>query len=252
MTIDKNKILTYSLIAIIVILTVFGINQYFSKVSTEKLVKNYKIALIESDSLKQVSEEHYQKLVNDMNSQKDIFKLLKEQNEELYKTLKEENKKPISYTLIQAQPQTKIDTITIKDTVRKGQFYKVFKDYYPNSNSPFIIYDGEIKDNSLVGKFNFNTLDIGIVISEKQKDLFEADLDAPEWLKINNLQVNSLPLENVKVDNFDWMIGGSSGLNIQDKTPIFELEGGFRYKKSLFSIQGNINKEIKFGFKKLL
>lgn len=251
MIVNKDRLVRIALIFIIIVLMIFGISQCNSKRQAQNVVKDYKEFILKSDSLRLVKEGRYQKVVNDLNNQRDLNKKLKEENKELYKDIKDDNKLPISYTNIEAQPKNKVDTIIIRDTIKDGHYYKVFNDFYPNNEKPFITYKGEINNNSVLGEFKFNPFELDLVISEKEKGIFEADLNAPEWLTVNSLEVNSLPLKNIKKDNFDWMLGGAAGLNTQDNTPVFDIEGGFRYKESLFSIQGTSNKEIKLGFKKL-
>lgn len=248
---NKNKILTYLFGFIIILLLIFGVSQYLRANEAEKVVKDYKTELIASDSLRKTVDGRYQKLVNDMNSEKDIKNYLKEQNETLFELLKAEKKKPISYTIIQAKPESKVDTITIKDTIRDGLSFKTFKDYYPSQINPFITYSGEIFDQEIIGKFDLDSLSIGIVVSEKTKGLFEVDLDAPEWLNVTSLEVKSLPLEHIRLDKFDWLLGGSAGYNFFENYPVLEFEAGFRYKKTIFSVQGNTNREVKAGLKKL-
>ncbi|MDC7251049.1 MAG: hypothetical protein PQJ49_14160 [Sphaerochaetaceae bacterium] len=251
---DKEKtknIKQYGLILIIILLGIFSIIQSFRVKEAQDTVKEYKTAIIESDSLRKTQDGRYQKLVNDLNTKSEINKALKENNKELYELLKEERKKPISYTIIQAEPEAKIDTIPLNNEVKDGLTFTSFEDFYPQKENYFMKYSGTLTDSSVVGKWDVSKFDIGIVISEKRKGIYEADLDAPDWFNVKSLEVNSLPLENLSPDNFDWLLGGSAGYNFLDQYPVFEIETGFRIKKSIFSIQGNTNKELKAGYKHL-
>lgn len=232
------------------ILLILATSLYFEKQASLKLIKNYKSELIESDSLRKISDTKYQKLVDDRLTNKELISYLKSTNKELYDIIKSENKKPISYTIIQAQPETKTETIPINKEERDGQIFTTFYDYYPNKINPFIKYSGEIYTDSIKGKFDFNSLDIGIVISEKQKGLFEADLDAPEWLNVKKLEVKSLPLEKVDTKNFSLLAGGSTGLSLTTYRPVFEGKFGFSTKKSIWIVEGNTNSEVKIGLLK--
>lgn len=246
-----NKLKTYALYAVILALAIFSVIQFVRANSAEKTVKEYKTELIKSDSLRKTADGRYQKLVNDMNSQKELNSQIKEHNKELYELLKEERKKPISYTIIQAQPEAKIDTIPLNNEVKDGLAFQIFEDFYPQKENYFMRYFGQIKDSIVVGEWDVQKFDIGIVVSEKTKGLFEVDLDAPDWFNVTSLEVKSLPLENIRPDNFDWLLGGSAGYNFLDHYPVLEMEAGFRFKKSIFSVQGNTNRELKAGYKHL-
>lgn len=248
----KNNLKKYSLILLIIILSVFCVSQYFSNKETQDTLIQYKNVIIESDSLRKVSDGHYQRLVDDRNTQKDLRDLLKDQNKELFELLKTQNKKPISYTIIQAKPETKIDTIPIIKETKDGQVIKSFDSFYPTKENYFANHKGVIGEESIQEEWNFRELEIGLVISEKEKGLFEADLDAPDWLKVNKIEVNSLPLENIKKDNFDWVLGVQGGLNFTNYTPVVDLEGGIRLKNTMVTLIGNTNKEFKIGLKKFL
>lgn len=245
----ENKFTKYIVVGILLFLMIFGISLVISNFRKDGLLEDYKKTLIENDSLRKIDNGHYQKLVNDMKSTNQILSIIKEDNKNLYKYLKEQGKKPISYTSIDFKPDDKINTIPINIKEKDGLTY--FNDYYPHKEDYFINYHGVINKDSLNSSWTFKPIKIGIVVSEKTKGLFEADLTAPDWITVNSIEVNSLPLSDIKKDNFDWLIGVSGGLNYLQRTPVFDLETGFRYKKSIFSIQGTTNNEVKFGYKKL-
>ena len=233
------------------------------------VLQEYKERVLTYDSLRKVSDNHYQKLVNDINTEKELSEQLKKENKALYEEIKKEKKQVIAYTSLKAQPEKKVETIRlvpVSDRLKVGEReYKEFDDYYPNKEDYFINYRGrlDVSDNDityidvksdsgeLVGTWKFSSLKIGIVVSEKEKGLFHVDLDAPSWLAVKNVEVNTLPLSAIKPDNFDWVIGGAVGKNYGGNM-VFGVETGIRIKRSIFSIQGNTDKQVLVGFKRLL
>ena len=251
MKLDKNKILNIIFLVLVILLSIFGVNQYITNVKNKEILSSYKEKIIKSDSLIKREEGHYQKVVNDLNSTKDLLNVIKKENKDLYKSIKKDDKNPIFYSNIGLKPITKIDSVFIHDTIREGIKYKYFEDFYPSKTDYFVKYSGQLDSTKVIGKWDFNTLNIDLVISEKEKGIFYADLKSPEWIKVNKLNVNSLPLENIKIDNFDWLMGGNVGINFLDKTPVAGFEAGFRFKKNIFKTEINTNKEIKIGYNKL-
>ena len=247
----KTNIIKYGLIGIILVLSIFSINQCTSRKKAEKVVKDYKEVLLEKDSLRKNEQGIYQKLVNDNNTKKNLIRDIKKENKDLSDLLKKERKKPISSTTLTLQPDSKIDTITITKVERDGNFFKRFTDFYPDKNKPFIIYEGTINNDSLIGKWDLKEFKIVMVISEKSKGLYEMDSKVPSWLSITGIKINSLPLENIKPDNFDWLLGCSLNYDYGAMKPIIGLETGIRLKKTIFSISGYTNNTIGINYKQL-
>lgn len=244
----KNKIINIGVVILVILLLLFGINKYFNN-RDEKLLNEYKKTLIQNDSLRKISDGHYQKLVNDLYTQKQLLDKIKLDNIEMYKYLKTNDKKPISYTNIIFKPEDKEGKVPLNIREKDGLVY--FNDYYPNKEDYFINYNGIVGKDSIQSTWNFQDINIGIVVSEKTKGLFEADLTAPKWIKVSKVEVNSLPLENIKQDNFDWLLGFNGGMNYISKVPNFGLEAGFRYKRNIFSVQSSTNNDLQIGYKKL-
>lgn len=247
----KTKIQKYGSIFIIVIMALIILGQYFATRNVTSNLKEYKDILIIEDSLRRVTEGHYQKLVDDRNSQRDIRKILKEHNRELFELLKDEKKKPITYTVIQAKPESIQDTVKIKTEIKEGKKLSRFSSFYPNKKDYFASYTGQIDGSTVNGEWNFNNLEIGLVISEKSRGLFEADLDAPSWLKVGDIKVNTLPLDDIKKERFDWLLGVETGINLMTQQPVVGLEGGIRFNKSIISATATSNKEAVLSYKKL-
>ncbi len=85
--------------------------------------------------------------------------------------------KVVSYTKIVGKLKGKTSVIYIKPEER------LFHDYYPNSKEWFVHYFGEIYNDSIIGHFEFQPLRLDLVITEKEKGLFQANLNAPSCWK---------------------------------------------------------------------
>ena len=244
----RENLKKYLLFFIVVILLLLTFRLYVDNIKKDNLLKDYKYELIKNDSTRKIAEGHYQRLVNDMNSYKELVNIISENNKDFLKYLKDNNKKPISYIETSFKPKDTItNTIITKD--KDGLSY--FEDFYPSKQDYFIKYNGEIRKDSLHSSWKFTPIKLDLVISEKTKGIYEADIKSKEWIDIKSLTVNSLPLEPIKQDNFDFLLGGNAGFNYKTKNPLIEFESGFRYKKNIISVLGNTNSEIKVGFKKL-
>lgn len=246
-----HKILYFLLIAVIVVILLFGINQCSEREKAESVVRDYKVKMLEMDSLRKVSDGHYQKLVNDLYTEKELIKVLKGENKELADLIAEQKKKLIAYSKIKLTAKQKKDSVKVASKTENGKEVLEFADYYPDKENPFVVYEGVLRDKVLYGGFTFKTFGLDMVITEKSKGLFEVDFKAPEWLELTSLEVHSLPLSPIRVDNFDWYLGTNLGLHFVTYRPVLDLEWGFRYKKSLFGIIGNTNRELKIGYKHL-
>ena len=209
----------------------------------------YKQRILEQDSLRKIDSLNYERLVNDLYNERELKEDLRRENQQLYENLEKEKKKVVSYTKIVGKLKGKTSVIYIKPEER------LFHDYYPNSKEWFVHYFGEIYNDSIIGHFEFQPLRLDLVITEKEKGLFQANLNAPSWLEITSLKVNTLPLtydyEKARVDNFDWLYGGGLGYSYLTRNPYIGLNFGFRYKRSLFYLQGNTNQSLFIGINKL-
>nr|DAV67695.1 MAG TPA: hypothetical protein [Caudoviricetes sp.] len=209
----------------------------------------YKRQLIEQDSLRKVDSVTYARLVNDMYKERELSKVLETENKQLYDKLKEQEQKVMSLTKVVGKLKSQKSVVPIVNN--EGQRY--FEDYYPKKENYFVRYKAQIGENKVNGEFTFHPLHLDLVITEKQKGVYEAYLNAPSWLEISSLEVKSLPLTSpsLRPDNFDWLFGGLVGYSYLDKRPLLGVNGGFRYKKTLYFLQGSTNQTLYLGVSKL-
>lgn len=219
-----NKILDYvskNLLSNIVLIVVLFLG-YMQYRASEKEYNNLKKVVIESDSLRRVSDGHYQKLVNDMMTQKELIRSIKDSNRELYDMIVEQGKRPITHTEVEIRWRTKVDSVEVSN---EGYF----DIYYPNKRENFISYAGRFRDSTMIGKWDFNPIKVDLVISQLESGMFEADLKGNEWIEVTSLKVNSLPFDRMIDQGLQWKAGlGTSydptGWNV-------DIYGGFNIGK---------------------
>ncbi len=220
-----NKLI---IILLLVIVIIFSLKSCQSDTDIRQL----KELIIKQDSLRKVEDGHYQKIVNDLNNSKELFKQLKENNKELAETIKEQKKNPIvvTNTVIKIQPAPLPEPVPIKPD-------NTFELNYPNKDNKFISFLGIIENDSINGVWDFDEFKLDLVISEKQKGVFEIDAFTNDFIEIKSLTVNSLPLKGIKPDNFDFKVG--LGLYTDINTGLgVDIYGGIRIKK--FDVVGRI------------
>lgn len=231
--ITKNTVLRI-VITLLILLPILRI------IKDNKEIEKLRESIIQKDVLREVSDGHYQKLVNDMSNTRDILKSIKESNKELYELIEEGNKKPILHTQMEIEWKTKTDTFYVE---KDGKF----DIFYPNVEERFISYKGILKDSTLKGDWTFNPIKLDLVISEMDNGIFEADLKGNKWVKVNSLKVNSLPLSPTVTSKFNWKVGGGAAI---DPTGVYmDIYGGVRLDKLdiLGRIQPSNNTQIGVG-----
>lgn len=229
-------------IGIVVVIAAF---LYFSK-NIELSKKRKQIALLKqeilaTDSVMKEREGVYSKLVNDTKKSKQIIYQISQQNILKDREIKSLKRKIKSFTKIDLEPKKQVDTVFVENNN--------FEAFYPNKQDYFIKHKGVLKVDSLISEWSFKPLKLNLIISETKSGMYKLTSYVPSWLEVKDLQVNAIPESFTKPDNFDFLIGVESGYHFQREEVVFELEGGFRYKKNIFSISGNTNKELKAGIK---
>ena len=233
--------LVIGFIAIMLVLATFKVTQYFSDKKLEAQRIEIKKLKIKNDTLKKVSDGHYQKLVADTLTKKQLRKEIED--------LKLKVKDGVIVEKIVVVPkevEKPIDSLEITlDSVS-------IIDYYPTKDNWFARYSAIIKlkggDNT--GKFTFSELPINLVISEQEDGTFRTDLQAPDFISVASLEVLARPLDPVKVDNFGILAGGKINRNMENGNLTYEIIGGFRFKK--INIITSVNTNTEFGLGALI
>ena len=235
-----NKYLILFAIILASIIT-FKVTDYFADKRLEKERIETRKLKIANSKLEKISEGHYQKLVADTLTKKQ----LRERIDELEIKVKdgvlvaESNIKP-------KDVEKQIDSVLITpDSIS-------IIDYYPKKENFFIKYSAllNLKDSTQIGKFSFSPLSISMVVSEQEDGTFLTDLKAPDFITLESLDVQSLPLTPPKIDNFGFLAGGGVNRGFQDGSLGYEIMAGLRIKK--FNLITSVNTQQQFGLAALI
>ena len=194
---------------------------------------------IAADSLR-LENGIYKKLVADTLEIKELKELVKELQ------IKVEN--PIIVERIVVKPA---DTVKDIDSIYINEGKAIITDFYPNKDNYFVRYQNEFTLENPKGKseWKFNELPIDIVIGEKEDGTFEANLKAPDFIKVGKLDVSGIRIKPDKVDNFGVLLGAGYGKDFGTGTDYLEVGGGMRFKKTYLILEGNTNKQADIGLK---
>ena len=171
-----------------------------------------KKSIIASDKLVKEADGRYAKLVNYYNSEKDLKNQLKDQNRELYTVIKDQGERLLSITNTIVSLDSKVtEGFGSLDEVDTNKIIVALR--YPSKEDPFVFWDGWLNRNTAQynGEFTFGKLPIQIVVTEDSRGLWKHRIVGPEWLKVDSLQVNSLPpaeYNPLTPRKLQWMVGG--------------------------------------------
>lgn len=213
--------------------------------------------IVKNSKLIKEKDGQYSKLVNNFNTQKDLLNQLKEENKDLYKTIKKNDEKllMITNTLVTLQKQVieGFGKFNPKDSNLIDLSLK-----YPNDRDWFISWDGSINKNTAFykGNWNFGKLPLKVVLTQTENGLWNSRLIGPEWLVVDNMEVNALdPKEMPPVPyipqprNYGFMLGGgyvkSFSTAINDA---LSVGAGFYFKNHSIIINGTSNNTLNFNY----
>jgi hypothetical protein len=221
---DRNKIkdsILYGLIIVLILFLIFGAwKSNNDRRELEKIIQEGNKMVIELDKTTKESDGQYSKLVNYFNSEKDLNQELKKQNKDLYNLIKEQDEK----------------LLVLNNSILslKGQL-----DGYVNRENAF--YKGEWK---------FGELPLQVIMTETNRGLWKSRLVGPKWLKVDSIEVNSLPLPIKKEEsNFSLILGGGYINSFNNTIPnAVTIGAGLRFKDHKIIINGTTNQSIGFSY----
>jgi hypothetical protein len=243
------------LIGLIVLLILFLIGgAWHSKNEQRKLYKEIQKGnkmIIDMDRTTKEGNGQYAKLVNYFNTEKDLNKQLKEQNKDLFKLIKKQNERllMINNTVITLQGQLTegFGTINKEDTNRIDLKIK-----YPTDGESFITWDGFVNRKTAFykGEWKFGKLPLQIILTETDRGIWKSRLIGPEWLIVDSMEINSLPLPTIeKQSNLSFMLGGGYINSFkQNGTNAISVGAGVRFKNHNLIINGTTNQEVGFNY----
>jgi len=239
----NNKNIIISLIIIILLLLGGGflyINSLKNNISDLQFA-NRKLE-ISKDSLVQVNDTQFRKLVADTLTKKQLRKKIDSLGFEL------DNVEPkivyqIKYVPKEIEKPTD-EVVVEEDTVK-------IDSYYPQKENYFMRYQNTIslKDGVGLEKWTPKPISLSGVISQRDDGIWTADFQTPDWLDIESVDIEAVPLDIPKKDRFGWLIGASYGKDFQNNTEYLRLSTGIRVDKFYIDVGASTNSTIDGGIK---
>ncbi|MAX51588.1 MAG: hypothetical protein CMH22_06370 [Methylophaga sp.] len=212
------------IIAFLILVAWFAIDEYFDKKKLEKAQIELRTTKIKNDTLVQINDRQYTKLVADTLTEKQL------------------RKKIDSFGIVVKNPvlaqEIKYIPITVEKPVEKlvkTDTTITAIDYYPKQENYFAKHTTvfKTKDLTATGKFEFQETSIKLVVSENEDGTYRATSDLPKYFNVTSIDVQSQPLVPTQKDRFGFIVGGSLGKEMGAGTEVdfFRLNAGIRFNK---------------------
>ena len=219
---------------------------YVTKCNSDRQTEELRAELhkneLKMDTLKKISDTQYEKLVADTVTKRDMFNILKAMEMDI--------KNPKIITRIeykQKDVEKTMDNLDVKD----GSVH--IEDYYPNKEKQTLKYTGDVdlKTKKGIGKFQFQSQKLDLVISETEKGLWKATLKTDsEFVQLGNVDVQTLPVTTEVKKNWKYFGGAKYNTTSDKTTRSYEILGGFRYKR--LNVLGSVNTNSQIGIGMML
>lgn len=201
--------------AIAILLMLLGWQVHSGARKTEE-IQGVKAELFARDSLIRINDSLVTCLVHDLETYKTLAALVPDRI-----TVR----KPILVTQVEYVYRTERDTIF---TQTDG----MIEDFYPDRNDWVIRHwVTPFSDGTFFSDWEFRPVLLDLVINEKSKGLYEAQLAGPAFLEVRNLKVNSLPLDPPPSAKGGFLIGGGVGYDWKNRTAQPILHAGYQWGK---------------------
>jgi hypothetical protein len=237
-----NKLKTILIVALALIIAGFAYNQHRLNNKLKEVAQAERKALIKADRLEKLADGLYTKLAADTLELAEMRRL----NDSLGLELGKKPKVIIQTEFVPIPQEGEVDSVTQLN----GEI--TIEDSYPKSEPvPFIKYKAivSLKDTTAVGKFTFNPISINLGIEETEEGLFRVNTQVPDWIEITSIDVQALPMTQIKPDNFGILLGVGYGKDFKNDANFMYLSGGIRFKKIYLELQGGTNETISTGLK---
>ena len=240
-----NKILKVLILILLILVGCLIISNHVNKKAKEKAQIELRTEKLRGSSLEKLSEGYYRKLVADSLTKKELIKLSKE-------IIELKGREPVVVQKIKFIPKPKEKKI---DTVKKEKDSIFIVDYYPSKENSFLKYTNRFSTKTQTGnsKFDLNSIDIDIVMTQRKDGMFEANIKTPKFITVQNVDIQSIPLiyNQPKKDNYGILVGINYGknLNSNNSRQFLELDSFIRYKKIYLGGGINTRGDVKAGIK---
>ena len=233
----QNNIITIIAIIAVILITFKGASMYYAKQNEADKIA-LKKAKIKNSELTKIEEGLYTKLAADTLT----INQLKKVNDSL--GLKLEN--PEIVTVVKwkyKEVEKPVDSVTVKDSSL------IIVDSYPSKENTFVTYRADINKftGKGLGKFSFTPQEIRLGIGQNEDGTYSVNTGVPDYLVVTGIDVQALPMETSKVDNFGWIVGARIGQDFTDLSKYFKVNGGIRYKKLYISVGAGTNGTVEGG-----
>lgn len=234
-----TKILIVLGVILAIIVAVFTTIHFKDKAIADARMELRK-EIIKNDSLQQLTEVLYTKRVADTLKIGELKRLSD--------SLKLQLSKPKVVGTIKIKPKDQkgdIDVIVVKDSTFS------IEDHYPNKENAFVSYFATVdtKTEKGVGEFKFTEFSIDFGITENKDGTYSLNTAVPEYMKVNSISVQSLPMAPTKIDNFGILLGAGVGKDFNDNSTFLKVGTDFRFKKTYIGVEGTTNRTISTGIK---
>jgi cell division protein FtsL len=247
----KDKFLYGLIIALILML--IG-STWYNRVQQNKMqekIEESNKVIISMDKTTKESEGQYSKLVDYFKTEKELNQQLRLENKKLFKTIKNQNEKllMINNTIVSMKSQIEEGFGSIDKTDTNIIDLKL---KYPKEGESFINWSGYVNRKTAFykGEWSFGKLPLKIVMTETDGGLWKSRLVGPEWLVVDSIQINSLPLNKPEVKKqYGLMLGGGYYHSL-DKTQVneFSIGGGINLNNHKFILNITTNNTIGFSY----
>lgn len=212
-----------------------------------------KKSIIAQDKLLKEADGRYSKLVDYYRSERDLMKQLKEDNEGLYRTIKSQDERLLSITsAIVTLDEKVVQGFGKIDTTDTNKINLALK--YPTEKDPFIFWDGWVNKKTAAyrGTFSFGKLPIQVVLTEESRGLWKSRIIGPDWLRVDSMQIVSIPPEKytvVKPKKVQWLVGGSYFYDITNRYSAIGVNFGLNLFESHNIVLGaNTFQQLSVGY----
>src|SRR3972149_6442133 len=244
----KDKITYGLIIALILLLVGCGIKNKWDQEDLQKEINKGNEIIVEMDKVKKEKDGQYAKLVDYFETQKTLDQALKDSNKDLSKQLKKNDEKLLQITNIIATFEGKLDRGNL-ETVNDSTFK--MNVYYPGKENWFINWSGDIltKSKSYDGKWNFGELKLQAVLTETKRGIWNARLIGPDFLKVDSMEVKSLPPDKYseeKTKKIEFLLGGGYTKSFDPNYPnAITIGGGIQWKNnSIIMVDAGTNNSV--------
>lgn len=243
-----KDIFLLSLSIIIIVLLLFGWVKYKQmQIELRDEMNSGNKIILSMDKTTKEAQGQYAKLVNYFNSEKDLNRQLKEQNGDLFRLIKNQNERllMINNTIVTLEGKI-VDGF---GTINKSDTNKIdLKLNYPNKENSFISWNGFVNKKTAFykGEFSFSKLPLQIILTETERGIWKSRLIGPEWLIVDSMDINSLPLPTPeKISNWSLFFGGGYQKSYRNNIPnAFSLSLAAQYKRHMLVLDATTNMQL--------